>query len=81
MTAIAAALQPSTTSSPETDMGQACVAGLKASSIARAIGATGTPAFLINGSLVLGAYPFEAFQQGFDSILATTPPKSSGPRP
>jgi protein-disulfide isomerase len=36
----------------------------------RALGATGTPAFLINGSLLLGAYPFETFQQGLDSMLA-----------
>jgi protein-disulfide isomerase len=39
----------------------------------RALGATGTPAFLMNGQLVLGAYPFEAFQQGLDGILATPP--------
>ena len=35
MTTIAAALQPSTTSSPETGIGQDCVAGLKEPSIAR----------------------------------------------
>jgi protein-disulfide isomerase len=41
--------------------------------IGRALGATGTPAFLINGQLLLGAYPFEVFQQGLDGMLASTP--------
>jgi protein-disulfide isomerase len=41
--------------------------------IGRALGATGTPAFLLNGQLVLGAYPFEVFQRGLDSLLAATP--------
>jgi protein-disulfide isomerase len=44
--------------------------------IGRALGATGTPAFLINGQLLLGAYPFEVFQQGLDTMLASPPPKS-----
>jgi len=44
--------------------------------IGRALGATGTPAFLINGQLLLGAYPFEVFQQGLDAMLASPPPKS-----
>lgn len=49
--------------------------------IGRILGATGTPAFLINGQLLLGAYPFEVFQQGLDALLAgsssqsTTPPR------
>ena len=43
--------------------------------IGRTLGATGTPAFLINGQLALGAYPFEAFQQGIDGMLASLPPK------
>jgi protein-disulfide isomerase len=37
--------------------------------LARAVGATGTPAFLIKRQLALGAYPFEAFQQGLDKLL------------
>ena len=34
------------------------------------LGANGTPAFLINGKLAIGAYPFEAFRQELDSLLA-----------
>ena len=44
--------------------------------IGRALGATGTPAFLINGQLLLGAYPFEVFQKGLDGMLASPSPKS-----
>jgi protein-disulfide isomerase len=44
--------------------------------IGRALGATGTPAFLINGQMLLGAYPFEVFQKGLDSMLAAPPAKS-----
>jgi protein-disulfide isomerase len=39
--------------------------------LARALGANGTPAFLINGQLIIGAYPFEVFQQALDASLAT----------
>jgi protein-disulfide isomerase len=46
----------------------------------RALGATGTPAFLINGELVLGAHPFETFQQALDGILASLPRTTPGPR-
>jgi protein-disulfide isomerase len=42
--------------------------------IGRTLGATGTPAFLINGQLLLGAYPFEVFQLGLDRLLASSPP-------
>ncbi len=50
--------------------------------VGRALGATGTPAFLINGKLALGAYPFEAFQKIFDGALASPAPKSPAqPRP
>jgi len=44
--------------------------------IGRALGATGTPAFLINGKLLLGAYPIEVFQKGLDTLLSPPPPKS-----
>lgn len=44
--------------------------------VGRALGATGTPAFLINGQLLLGAYPFEVFQQGLDSVLTSLSSKS-----
>lgn len=47
--------------------------------VGRALGATGTPAFLINGQLALGAYPFEVFQQGLDGMLANLP--STAPAP
>lgn len=47
--------------------------------IGRALGATGSPAFLINGQLLLGAYPFEAFQQGLDRMLASAPRPTPGP--
>jgi len=46
--------------------------------LGHALGATGTPAFLINGQLVLGAYPFEAFQRGLDALLAAPPRGPSG---
>ncbi len=36
----------------------------------RTAGVTGTPGFLINGALVSGAQPFEAFQQVIDQLLA-----------
>ncbi len=49
--------------------------------LARALGATGTPAFLINGQLVMGAYPFEVFQKGLDSVLSSAPSKPPSPRP
>ena len=47
----------------------------------RALGMNGTPAFLINGQLAIGAYPFEVFQRGLDAMLAKTPAKPSGARP
>lgn len=37
--------------------------------LARQIGATSTPAFLINGQPVLGAQPFDVFQQVIDQML------------
>jgi protein-disulfide isomerase len=37
---------------------------------AQQLGATSTPAFIINGQPMLGAQPFEVFQQLFDSLLA-----------
>ncbi len=36
---------------------------------AQAAGATGTPAFFINGQLVSGAQPFSVFQQVIDAAL------------
>lgn len=40
------------------------------SSLAQQIGATSTPAFLINGQPVLGAQPYEVFEQVIDQLLA-----------
>jgi protein-disulfide isomerase len=45
--------------------------------LGRALGANGTPTFLINGQLLIGAYPFEVFQQALDAALAT--PRSRPP--
>jgi protein-disulfide isomerase len=38
------------------------------STVARALGASGTPAFLINGKLLVGAQPFETFKQILDGL-------------
>ncbi len=38
---------------------------------ARQIGATSTPVFLINGQPVIGAQPYEIFQQAIDQLLET----------
>ncbi len=43
--------------------------------LAQALGARGTPAFLINGQLAMGAYPFEAFQQALNGILKDKAPR------
>jgi len=41
--------------------------------LGHALGANGTPAFLLNGRLAIGAYPFGAFQRGLDTLLTATP--------
>lgn len=41
--------------------------------LGRALGANGTPAFLLNGQLLIGAYPFPTFQQTLDGLLASQP--------
>jgi protein-disulfide isomerase len=46
--------------------------------LGHALGANGTPAFLLNGQLVIGTYPFEVFQQGLNALLAATPRGPSG---
>jgi protein-disulfide isomerase len=46
--------------------------------LGQALGANGTPAFLMNGQLVIGAYPFEVFQQGLDALLAAASRDPSG---
>jgi protein-disulfide isomerase len=44
----------------------------------RALGATGTPSFLVNGQLAIGAYPYETFREAIDAMLAPDQ-KSPGP--
>ena len=39
--------------------------------LGRTLGVNATPAFLINGQLLIGAYPFEVFQQALDATLAS----------
>ncbi|MEX2207025.1 MAG: thioredoxin domain-containing protein [Myxococcota bacterium] len=46
---------------------------------ARMAGITGTPAFFINGILISGAQPIEAFQKWIDSELATGAMASTAP--
>jgi protein-disulfide isomerase len=41
--------------------------------LGRALGANGTPAFLLNGQLLIGAYPFPTFQRALDGLLASQP--------
>lgn len=36
--------------------------------VAQAVGVQGTPSFLINGQLIVGAQPFEAFKQILDAV-------------
>jgi protein-disulfide isomerase len=46
--------------------------------IGKVLGASGTPAFLVNGQLAIGAYPFETFREAIDAML-TPDQKSPGP--
>lgn len=55
---------------------------LSESTIARSLGAAGTPTFLINGRLLIGAHPFETFKYVLDVMLAqggAGPPGAPGP--
>jgi protein-disulfide isomerase len=38
------------------------------SAMARRLGASGTPTFLINGKLLIGAHPFETFKPILDTL-------------
>lgn len=50
------------------------------SAVARGLGANGTPAFLINGKLLIGAQPFETFKRVLDAIgKDPAAPRSSNP--
>lgn len=42
--------------------------------LGESLGVTGTPAFLVNGRLIEGAQPFEAFQEVIDDELARSAP-------
>jgi len=66
---------------------EACVASgrhrervLGETAIAQSVGATGTPAFLINGRLLIGAHPFETFKRVLDAMLGGRGP-GAAPRP
>jgi protein-disulfide isomerase len=49
--------------------------------LAQALGVTGTPAFLLNGELVIGAHPFESFRAGIEALLKTPrAPQTPTPR-
>jgi protein-disulfide isomerase len=43
--------------------------------LGRALGASGTPAFLLNGELMIGAQPFESFRARIDAILNPRSPR------
>jgi protein-disulfide isomerase len=47
--------------------------------LGHALGANGTPAFLLNGRLAIGAYPFGAFQRGLNTLLTAAPQGPSEP--
>ena len=55
------------------------------SALARRLGASGTPTFLINGNLLIGAHPFETFKRILDAGKApsvpATPGSATAPRP
>jgi protein-disulfide isomerase len=59
---------------------QACIASgrhvdriRREAALARRLGASGTPAFLINGRLLIGAHPFETFKQVIDAVPRELP--------
>ena len=56
------------------DSGKYTQAVQEATQLAQSIGVRSTPAFLVNGQPMLGAQPFEAFQQLIDQTLTGTPP-------
>lgn len=49
------------------------------------LGVSGTPAFLVNGKLLIGAHPFDTFKRIFDAVLARptgdAPPAQVEPGP
>lgn len=49
------------------------------SAMARRLGASGTPAFLINRQLLIGAHPFETFKQILDTLTSGNPGAASRP--
>lgn len=72
---------------------EACIASgrhtdriLGESALARRLGASGTPTFLINGKLLIGAHPFETFKRILDATakepsVPATPGPGAAPRP
>jgi protein-disulfide isomerase len=56
------------------DSGKYTQAVQEATQIAQSLGVRSTPAFLINGTPMLGAQPFQAFQEVIDQALAESTP-------
>lgn len=56
------------------DSGKYTAAVQEATQMAQSIGVSSTPAFLINGTPMLGAQPFESFQKVIDQALADSTP-------
>jgi protein-disulfide isomerase len=56
------------------DSGKYTQAVQEATQQAQSIGVSSTPAFLINGTPMLGAQPFESFQKVIDQALANSAP-------
>ena len=56
------------------DSGKYTQAVQEATQLAQSIGVRSTPAFLVNGQPMLGAQPFESFQQLIEQALTGTPP-------
>jgi predicted DsbA family dithiol-disulfide isomerase len=52
------------------DTGKYTEAVQEMSQVARQIGVQSTPSFAINGQALVGAQPFDVFQQVIDSYLA-----------
>ncbi len=55
------------------DSGKHTQAVQESTQIAQSIGVSSTPAFLINGQPMLGAQPYESFQQVIDQFLSGNP--------
>ena len=52
---------------------------LRESALARRLGASGTPTFLISGYLVIGAHPIETFKRILDAAAKNASERGSRP--